>query len=111
VDADQVKLYMEVEYDGQRVLDNIKTDVESIVNDYVKNIEFNSQFKASTLISRILEINGVVDARFNYGLATNAISATEITFTRFLNSYAGWFQLNNSVTLDDTITYIQKTNY
>lgn len=110
VEADRLKLYYNIVYTGEKILTNLKSEVQSTIESYLSSLEFNSEVKISKLTNLLLEIEGIDDVEFLNAIGKD-VNDTETTFTRTYKTYAGWAKLDPSVSLDDTITYIVKTNY
>lgn len=103
--ADDLKLYFTILYDPQRPVADIQTDVESVINDYIANIEFDSSFKTNALIDKLQVIKGVSDVQWNNLYVMNHPNNTYTSFTWSTTSYAGYFAIDGSYPLSDTITY------
>lgn len=112
--ADSLKLYLTIVYDPQRPISNIQTDVELVINTYIKNIEFDSTFKTNSLIDKLQSISGVLDAQWTTtdvdptknGLwVLNHPNSSYSQFIWSTMSYSGYYEIDGSFPLNSTITY------
>lgn len=104
--SDKLKLYMTIKYNKQYDLATIKANVEATINDYIKNIEFNSDFNSNKLIDKLQLITGVIDPRLDTAYGRPDASITYTQFQHFYNSVAGYMSIDSLFPLDTTITYI-----
>lgn len=104
---DTLKLYMTIIYSKQFPLSTIQSNVENVINDYVKNIEFNSFFNVNTLIDKLQAIDGMIDPRFDSGEGRFDVNAY-VPFTHEYFATAGYCTIDNGFPLNTTITYISK---
>jgi len=111
VEADNIKLFLNITYTGERDLNVIKSDVSNAISNYLTNIAFNSKIKVSSILSELLAIKGVDDVEFTSASATSFGIPNPVSFTSIYQSYAGWNILDPTITLDDMITYIAKSTY
>jgi len=103
-DADLLKLYFEIKYDPIIPLSTITTNVETVINDYLDNIEFNSTVNINSLIDNLQAIEGVLDPQFNEGYGKFDIAAY-VAFSHTYDSTAGWCKIDPLYPLSSTITY------
>jgi tRNA threonylcarbamoyladenosine modification (KEOPS) complex Pcc1 subunit len=106
--GDLFTLNFDVVYDALFNLNDIKTNVETAVNNYLNNLSSNGYFISAALICDLQQIQGVKYIRFNQSTAIDALSVT----TNFIHEYkstAGWGEVNPSTPLTSTITYINSS--
>lgn len=109
VDSDKLSIYLQVYYNGEVRLGDVQINVESAVEDYIKNLPFNSAFKVNTLLDTLRVIDGVDDVRFISATGVDVLAnTTNITFD--YTAYAGWCEISTSTPIADTITYTGKYN-
>lgn len=104
---DELTLNMTILYKGNMSLSKVKSDVESVINDYLNNIEYDSYFVTSSLINKLQEITYLVDVRFNSASAINSLGVNT-SFTHDYLSNAGYMKINPLTPLSTSITYIPK---
>lgn len=105
--ADLLTLDMNIVYIGSYTLASIQSAVETTINSYISNIEFDSKFNTNKLIDNLQNIAGVIDPQFNSASAIDELNNTT-TFTHEYLSYAGYMSINPSYPLSTTITYQAK---
>lgn len=103
--GDELTLNMTILYDASvSDLSATTTAVEAEINDYLVNLEFDSKFLTSSLIDRLQALTGIVDPRFDSGVAVDTLG-TSTSFTHEYTTYSGWAQINSLTPLSSTITY------
>lgn len=108
--SDKLKLYMEIIYDPQYDLTTLKSNVETAINNYIENIEFNNKFYVNTLIDRIQSVDGVIDPQMNFSssqVKTNTGSYSALTY--IYKPFAGYLEIDSSFPLSTTITYTKNS--
>lgn len=103
--GDDLKLYANVVYDGQKDASEIKTNVEAAINNYIANIEFNSYFITNKLIDAVQAVDGVIDIEIN---TLEAKIDGEVNYDTIVHKYkanAGYLKIAADHTLNTTITY------
>lgn len=105
--GDLFTLNIVIVYDGTLSLFTVKTNVETTINDYLNNLEFNSEFLTSTLIDKLQATVGVIDPRFNESSAIDPLS-NETFFLHNYQTLSGYGKINPSTPLSSTITYVVK---
>lgn len=104
---DTLKLYMTVVYSKQFPLSTIRTNVENAINNYIKNIEFNSYFNVNSMVDKIQAVSGIIDPRFDSGEGRFGANSY-VPFTHEYLATAGYCSIDGSFPLSTTITYIPK---
>ncbi len=102
---DELTLNMTILYEGSYDLTTIQTNVETAINTYLSELNFDSKFVTNELIDKLQEVDGVSDPRFDSG---DAVDATGSFTTDFIHEYitlAGYAIINSSYPLSTTITY------
>jgi len=104
---DDLILNYTVYYDPIVNIDTVKSNVETAINDYISNVEFNSELNLTILTDRIQAVNGVkgVNKISAYG---RSLSAPFVLFDNYYNSVAGYNIIDPSTPLSSSITYIEK---
>jgi hypothetical protein len=105
--ADEVTLNMTILYKGSEDLTTLQSTVESTINDYLDNIEFDSSIYMSSIIDALQAIDGVIDPRLDSASAIDSLG-NETSFTHEYSTNAGYATINSSTPLSSTITYIAK---
>ncbi len=114
-DADLITINMEVIYDGSKDLATVKGNVETAINDYLANVEFDSAIIVNKLIDKIQQVDGVINPQLDEISAINTLGNTSI-FKHQYQTYAGYAKINPSASFDTEIpgsnpsrTYIKYT--
>jgi len=105
--GDLFTLNMEVVYDAIYDLPTIQSEVESVVNEYLGNLEIDGYFITANLMTKLQAILGVKYVRFNESTVTDDLAVT----TNFIHEYkslAGWGEVNPITPLASTVTYLTK---
>lgn len=102
--GDELTLTLEIIYDGTLDLATITSNVESTINEYIVNLQFDSKFITSEMIDNLQALDGVIDPRFNDGVALDSL-AVSTNFTHEYTTNAGWAKINAATPLSTTITY------
>ena len=101
--GDLISSYMTIIYDGTYNLSDIKTLIETNIEEYYNNIELTGKFISNALVDKLQQLDGIIDPQYNYGIAINTLGL-EVEFTHEYETNAGWARINEP--LVDTITYI-----
>jgi hypothetical protein len=101
-DGDLLTINMNIVYSGAYNKVDIQGQVETVITDYLNNIEFDSRFITTSLVDKLQAIPGVIDPQFNESSAIDALGNTA-NFLHEYTSNAGWCQIDTP--LVDTITY------
>lgn len=64
-DADRIRLYGSVVFDGQQPLSAVQAAVQYAVTQYLKSLDFGGVIRLSDLKAAILAVSGVVDVRLD----------------------------------------------
>lgn len=109
---DEMKLYLKIYYDPQVLASDGSLlsagstfPVEDTVNDYLRNIPFNSTFNVTELIDLLQATNGVKNPFFTSAEA----KPTGGTYTAVTETYvaeAGHMRIDTGFALSTTITYV-----
>jgi len=105
--ADLLTLNMNIVYNGIYTLTVIQSAVETAINSYISNIEFDSKFNTNKLVDNLQDIAGVVDPQFDSASAIDELGNVTAFVHEYL-SYAGYMAINPSYPLSVTITYQAK---
>jgi len=105
-EPDTIKLYLTINYNKQYPLLTIQSNVETTINEYLNNIEFNSEFNVNKLIDKLQLVTGVIDPRFDEGYAKAVNASTYTQFTHTYGSLAGYMVIDSGFPLSNTILYI-----
>lgn len=101
---DLIKIIGTVKYKGEKLQGEIQTEVESIINDYIKNISENNKFVTNELLNKILNVDGVVDFEINQLQAKPSNgNYTNVTFR--YNTNAGYLSIDPDSPLSNSIVY------
>mgnify|MGYP001235222826 CR=1 FL=1 len=103
------KIYIEIIYNPEYILDDIKTNVYNAINNYIENIEFNSTFYVNKLIDSLQSIEGVIDPQFNW---TNSKIYGDSGYQSFTYSYkptSGYMRIDTDFPLTTTITFTKNS--
>lgn len=104
---DLLRLTMTIIYDGIYTKTAIQSAVETAINDYISNIEFDSKFNVNKLIAKLQAIAGVIDPRLDSALALDDLGVTT-TIIHEYDSTAGYMKINPAYPLSGSITYTSK---
>jgi len=105
--GDELTLNIDIVYNGTYDINDVRTNVEEVINNYIENIEFDSYFISSQLIDNLQQLTEVLDPRFNESSALDSVGNT-VNFTHEYKTNAGWCRINSLTPLNTTITYIPK---
>lgn len=103
-EGDLLTLNIDLKYNPAFDLNTIKTNVESVINNYIVNLPFDSIFLTNKLVDLLQLVDGVVDPRFISQSAINSIGNTTVFQFEYLSN-AGWCQINPATPLSSTINY------
>ena len=105
VEADRIKLYLNVKFDSYLPIPQIQAQVEAAVVKYITTLEFGGIFIASKLIDAIQQVTGIMD------VWTTSIEAKPFggNYGQIGNDYvpyAGYMEIDPATPLSTTINYI-----
>lgn len=106
---DNLKLYYKIYYNPLVDVTNIKSSVESVINDYIQNLGFDDEFNVTVLTDRIQQLSGVIDPVYISGEGRSE-AGSFITIENYYKTVAGYAKIDDLFTLSSTITYIAKIN-
>ena len=106
--GDLLTLNIDIIYDPIYSLATIKSNVESAINNYIENLEFDSKFISNKLVDILQDIDGVIDPRFNESYGLNSLGVLE-PFRFEYTTTSGWAVINEDYPLSDTINYIVRS--
>jgi hypothetical protein len=108
LDSDKLYVDAEVYYDGQFV-ESIQADVETAINDYLADLDFNGVVLVSAIQDAIQGVTGVKDVVINEVRARRdtTLFASASTVARQWTTVAGYIveETETGETFADTITY------
>lgn len=105
---DQVTINATIIYKSSADKNQVQSNIESVINDYLNNIRFDSKFITSDLEKRIFnEVDNVRDFRFDESTVVNDLNTTT-NFLHEVQFLAGHGVIDSNNPLSDTITYIAK---
>ena len=118
-DADRLFLDMEIFYDGQFVQTDVSTNLQTAINNYLRNLDFDGLVNRTQLVNVIEAVDGVVDVKLGVlrgRTASDTVgSITNTTFydltnginNRFYETAAGYIILEDTpgFEFDDTVTF------
>jgi len=104
---DQISINMTIIYDGIYTQATIQSAIETAINDYIVNIEFDSKFNSNKLLDKLQLIAGVIDPRINSISALDDLGVNT-TVVHEYSSTAGYMIINPAYPLSTSINYIAK---
>lgn len=105
VPADNLKFVGTIKFNAQLTESSVRSSVESVINDYIENLEFGSIFLKSELIERVMGVCGVR----NFTITTlegKSYSGTYATITDEYEAYSGYLSVDGSFPLSTNLTLI-----
>jgi len=108
LNADILKLYYTIYYNALYNINDVKTNVENVITDFIKNVEFDAQLDISALTDSIQTVEGVVAVEYNEGYGRSYGSSTWQQINNYYSSTAGWNIIDTATPLSSTLTYIAK---
>lgn len=116
-ESDKAKVSLTIYYNGQFVLDNVRTNVKAAIETYFQNISsinFDGILNLNALNDAIQAVPGVTDTDFqNMEVRLRADQfapgdSNNIIVNREQETFAGYVvpETNTGETLDDTLTFI-----
>jgi len=103
-EPDLIAIIMTVIYDGSKDLATVKANVETTINDYLANIEFDSEIIVNKLIDKLQQVDGVIDPRIDEMSAINTLGNPTIIKHNY-PTYAGYAKINPDKSFDTDVTY------
>ncbi len=79
--------------------------VENVINDYIKNLDFDGIFSVTQLTDKIQAAIGVVNPIFEAGMAKFGVNPY-IAINDYYKPNAGYLSIDPAIPLNTTITYI-----
>jgi len=107
-ESDKLKLYYDVYYDPIVGLTTIQANVETIIDDYLDNIEFNSEVDITQLTDNIQTVEGVKAITFTSGEGRADYASTFTNIDNYYSSIAGYCSIDPLSPLSTTLNYIAK---
>ncbi|MBD3748929.1 MAG: baseplate J/gp47 family protein [Sphingobacteriales bacterium] len=105
--ADLVKLNLNVFYNANVGLPNVKINVEAAITNYLTNIQFDGVFYINKLIDAIQAVQGVVDGQVEVlEAAAKGYGDSYVTFTNSFASKSGYFKIDPDFPLSTQINYL-----
>ena len=107
LNADEIHLPIEVTYDPIVPLATLKANVETAVNTYISELNFNGTFYTIKLVDAIQAVEGVIDVEpGELKAAPNGTDPTgEDAFDRKYQPLSGYLDIYDDSPLADVITY------
>jgi hypothetical protein len=105
--GDILKIGFHVYFDPIIPLALLKTNVETVIANYVKNLPFDGIFNITKLIDLVQAVDGVKDCVFINAASKPYSGASYTAITRESNPYGGYYTISAMVgeTLSDTLQY------
>lgn len=104
-EPDDIKIYFNVIYDPQFGLENIKTNVESALSNYIENLAFDSKLYMTNITDELQLVDGVTFPRPEKISAKISTQSTYVDYEWEYGLFAGYGVLQD---VDLTITYEAK---
>jgi hypothetical protein len=101
---DVLKITGVIKYKGEKSEGTIKSLVEDAINNYIRNISFNSEFITNELVKLILNIDGVIDFEISDLQAKPSSGAYSSILYRYTTN-AGYMIIDENFALSNTISY------
>jgi len=93
--GDVIDIGLEVFYDPIEPLTDVQTAIQTAMDDYLSNLDFNGQFRVTDLIDKIQLVEGVKDAQFQNATGTPS-GQSAISFDRVYTPLAGYMSFNDT---------------
>jgi len=106
--SDELKLYYEIFYDPIIPVATVRTDVETAIDTYISNIEFDSELVITNLTDGIQLVEGVRAVEYISGAGKPANDVYSDIDTYYL-ARAGYCNIDAAYPLSSTITYTAKS--
>ena len=91
--ADELKLSLNIYYDGEKTRDEIEADVKTAINEYFSSIQFAGTIYKNKLIEAIQAVDGITDVEI-VSMSAKSANANVYTSTgRTYNPEAGYVNL------------------
>lgn len=104
IPADSLKLVGEITYSAQLSLATIQSNVETAINNYIENLEFNSTFIKSQLIEDIMVLNGIKNVTFST-MEAKSYSSGYVSITDTYEAVSGYLKIDPAFPLSSNLTY------
>lgn len=105
--ADDIKIYADIYYNGTQLQNNVKLKVESAINSYLFKLPFDGIFQLSKLQDAIQSVPEIVDCALTLVQAKFGSSAYQIVILDYY-PYSGYLQVASATPLTSTINYIAR---
>lgn len=109
LNPDDIKMYYEIYYNPLTDVALIEGSVQSTINDYLANINFNSELNIVELTDLLQDIEGVVDPVFISAEGKHG-GAVYNSVINYYTAIAGYCVIDALFPLSNTITYTSKNN-
>lgn len=102
--ADDIKIYADLYYNGTQLLSNVKVAVESAINSYLSKLPFDGIFQLSKLQDAIQNVPGIVDVSLTLVQAKFGSSSYQ-TLSLDYYPYSGYLKIATAVPLSASLQY------
>jgi hypothetical protein len=102
--ADDIKIYADIYYNGTQLLSNVKLLVEAAINNYLLNLPFDGLFQLSKLQDAIQAVPGIEDVSLTSVEARFGVSAYQNVSLDYY-PYSGYLKIPNIAPLSTTLQY------
>jgi len=103
--SDKLKIEADIFYNGLLDIATVTADVETSINNYLSNLDFNGSVNRNKLIDAIQATNGVEDIDINI-LEGRADATAFISIDREYLTSAGYIEIDPAFLLEDTLNFI-----
>lgn len=106
VNPDNLIIYANIKYNGQTNLTTVKAEVEAVIQDYIKNLDFNSIFYVNKLIDRLQVLDFMIDPQIDLTQSKVCKLSDEYKPLEYeYQAYSGYLEIDPDFPLSETITY------
>lgn len=106
--ADKLKIYYNIYYNPLLNLSDIKSNVESTINNYITNLPYDNAVNINQLTDLLQEVEGVEEPVF-LNAEGKANAGSYNSFNNFYTTTAGYCKIDSSFPLDTTLNYLVKS--
>lgn len=103
-DADRIRMYGALVFDGQQVLSGVQAAVQFAVAQYLKSLDFGGVVRLSDLRAAILSVPGVVDVRLDR-VEVRASTGPWVLIPRIHYAYAGHATIDAAFPITSTLNW------
>lgn len=108
LNPDKIYISGEIYYDGQYLQQDVLSEIENNINDYLTNLEFDGTVRYQKVVDAIQAAEGVKDLRINEmaGYQDGQVFSNRTKFDRIYNPAAGYLVISDDSPLENSLQLI-----